>query len=108
MSRDEASTMRRCLARRALSPAFERWRLVLAPGAERLTDPSEWSGSLVLVERGLLEAECTSGGTTRFPAGSLIAPGWLPVRAIRNPGTQPVSLLAVRRRVPKPSSAGPR
>ena len=80
-----------------LPPGFERWRLRLDPGAERASTASEWEGAIVLVEQGSLEVECVSGGRRRFPRGSLIALGWLPLRALRNAGPVPVEVVAVRR-----------
>lgn len=81
-----------------LPPAFERWELVLEPGAERPTDASEWAGALVLVERGCVEVDCRAGGHRSFHAGDLLALGWLPVRTLRNRGSEAVELLAIRRR----------
>lgn len=103
----QARSLRRCLTRRDLPATFYRWRLSLEPGAERPTGPDEWTGAIVLVERGVLEAECEAGGIERFVAGSLIAPGRLPVRVIRNPGPYDLSLVAVRRRAVEPAPAAP-
>ncbi|HSJ00188.1 MAG TPA: hypothetical protein VLA59_07375 [Patescibacteria group bacterium] len=86
------------LGRPDLPPAFERFRVVLAPGDRRPTRPAEWAGCLVLVERGAVEVDCDAGGTRSFAAGDLLAPGWLPIRALRNPGAVEASLVAVRRR----------
>lgn len=86
------------LCRDALPPSLERWRVVLAPGAERRTSASEWDGAVVLVEHGSLEVECVAGGHRTFVAGDLLALGWLPLARLRNPGLEAVGLLAVRRR----------
>lgn len=88
----------RWLSRADLPPAFERWRLVLAPGARRLTSPSEWEGALVVVERGSVTVGCGGGGSRSFVTGDLLALGWLPVRSLGNVGAQDAWLLAVRRR----------
>jgi hypothetical protein len=80
------------LTRRPLPPAFERWRVELAAGAERSTDAGDWAGALVLV--------CHAGGRRTFAEGDLLALGWLPLRSLRNPGVQPTTILAVRRRRP--------
>lgn len=86
------------LGRTDLPPAFERFRVMLAPGDRRPTRPAEWAGCLVLVERGAIEVDCGAGGVRSFPTGDLIALGWLPVRTLRNPGADEAWLLAVRRR----------
>ena len=85
------------LTREHLPPGFVRWRLSLAPGAERASSASEWEGAIVLVARGTLDIECLAGGCERFHRGDLLALGWLPVRALRNPGRAPLELVAVRR-----------
>lgn len=86
------------LARPDLPPAFERFRVVLAPGASQPTLPAQWAGCLVLIERGAVEVDCDSGGMRSFAAGDLLALGWLPIRTLRNPGAAETCLLAVRRR----------
>ena len=86
------------LGRPDLPPAFERFRLTLAPGEVRPTRPGEWAGCLVLVERGAIEVDCDAGGMRSFSAGDLLALGWLPIRTLRNPGAREACLLAVRRR----------
>lgn len=86
------------LGRPHLPPAFERFRLVVAPGEHRPTGPEAWAGCLVLVERGALEVDCDGGGMRSFVAGDLLALGWLPIRALRNPGMVETNLVAVRRR----------
>jgi hypothetical protein len=91
------------LARPDLPPGFERWQVVLEPGDERATEPAEWAGALVLVERGLVEAVCRAGGHRTFRAGDLVALGWLPLRLLRNPATEVASIVAVRRRGKPPS-----
>ena len=86
------------VGRTDLPPAFERFRVMLAPGDRRPTGPAEWAGCLVLVERGAIEVDCDAGGVRSFPTGDLIALGWLPVRTLRNPGADEAWLLAIRRR----------
>lgn len=86
------------LGRPDLPPVFERFRLVLSPGERRPTRPAEWAGCLVLVERGTIEVDCDAGGMRSFAAGDLLALGWLPIRALRNPGSAEAILVAVRRR----------
>jgi hypothetical protein len=86
------------LAAAQLPPGFERWRLEIGPLTERPTHAREWAGAIVLVESGVLEAICELGGFRRFVAGDLLALGWLPLVRLRNPGREPVRLVAVRRR----------
>lgn len=83
--------------RAALPLAYERWRVELAPGAERESVSGEWSGTLVLIESGRLEVSCLAGGRHTFGTGDLLALGWLPLRRLRNTGRIPLRLLAVRR-----------
>jgi hypothetical protein len=94
---DEDAALRDALTRRDLPRGVERWRVELSAGATRPAEPGEWAGALVLVERGALDVECRVGGTRSFVSGDLLALGWLPLRRLRNPGDEPVSLLAVRR-----------
>lgn len=94
----EDSALRAALGRSDLPPGLERWRARLAPGDTRVTEGGEWAGALVLVERGELEIECTDGGRRRFIQGDLLALDWLPLRMLHSRGTEPVELLAVRRR----------
>jgi len=86
------------LERDALEPSFERWQVVLAPGSKQPMSASEWDGAVVLVECGTVELRCGSGDRRTFSAGDLLALGWLNVTSLGNPGSQPVRLLAVRRR----------
>lgn len=93
------------LTRPDLPARFERWRVELPPGSRRPTSCGEWAGALVRVELGTLEVGCEAGGHRTFAAGDLIAPGWLPIVELRNPGEVPVRLVAVRRRGTPPSEA---
>jgi hypothetical protein len=86
------------LERDSLEPSFERWQVVLGPGAQRPTSASEWDSAVVLVECGAVELRCGSGDRRTFIAGDLLALGWLNVTSLCNPGSQTVRLLAVRRR----------
>ena len=91
------------LSGRELPPGFERWRVVLEPMTERPTDPGEWAGALVLIERGLVEAVCDAGGHRTFVEGDLLVLGWLPICLLRNPAPEEARLLAVRRRARLPT-----
>ncbi|HEX2141600.1 MAG TPA: hypothetical protein VHK28_04895 [Candidatus Limnocylindria bacterium] len=96
------------LQRDDLPQRFERWWLSLSPGASRSTRATEWTGSLVLVERGVLRVECLSGEQRTFGPGDLLVPGCLPLRTLHNAGDTEVRLVAVRRRASgePPATAG--
>jgi len=87
----------RALARVPLPPAFDRLTITLEPGDARLTEATEWSDCIVMVERGTVEVECVGGARRSFAEGDLLALECLPVRALRNRGPDQVRLLAVRR-----------
>lgn len=94
MTGDEAAF----LTRPDLPDGFERWELELAARTTRPTTSDEWAGALVRIESGILEVGCEAGGQETFRAGDLLALGWLPLVELRNPGDEPVRILAVRRR----------
>ncbi|HET6547234.1 MAG TPA: hypothetical protein VFG79_02175 [Solirubrobacter sp.] len=74
--------------------------VAVAAGGERPYAASEWSDSLVIVDRGEIEL-CGAGGTRRrFTRGALIWLDGVPLRALRNPGGEPAVLLAVSRTLP--------
>jgi hypothetical protein len=102
-----ARSLAELLQRDDLPPRFERWWVSLPPGTSRPTRAAEWTGSLVLVERGRLGVECLDGEQRTFGPGDLLVPGCLPLRTLRNAGDAEVRLVAVRRRVRKRPSAAP-
>lgn len=106
VDRADGADLARLLTRPDLPATFERWRMVLAPGAEQPTTAEEWAGALVLVERGHLEVDCHAGGRHTFAAGDLLVLGWLPLQTLRNRGEVPVRLVAVRRRGNRPPEGG--
>ena len=69
----------------------------LPPGGERPYDAAEWTGALVIVVRGEVELECVDGDRPRFAGGAVLWLAGLPVRELRNPGSEPAVLVAVRR-----------
>jgi hypothetical protein len=74
--------------------------VAVAPGGERAYEAGEWSGALVIVDRGEIEL-CGAGGTRRrFARGALIWLDDVPLRALHNPGGEPAVLLAVSRTLP--------
>ena len=86
------------LRRPDLPAAFERRRLVLAPGVAGMTGPAPWVGALVLVEQGRLEVDCTAGGRQVFGPGEILVLDALPVVSVRNVGPTAVRLTIVHRR----------
>src|SRR3954469_16152693 len=83
---------------RALPATFELRLVALDPGGDRPYDPAEWRGALVVVERGEVELEATSGRCWTFKAGSVLWPVALPRRALHNRGPEQTVLSAVTRR----------
>ena len=87
-------------AGRALPPAFVRREIVVPPGAERPYDPTEWVDSLVVVKDGEIELESQAGHlATTFRRGDILWLTGLPLRVLRNRGSEPAVLIAVSRRV---------
>ncbi len=85
------------LARTDLPSAFERRRLVLAPGVGATTGPAPWAGALVLVEHGRLEVDCAASGCHVFGPGEILVLGALPLVSVRNVGRAAVRLTIVHR-----------
>jgi quercetin dioxygenase-like cupin family protein len=86
----------RLLGRR-LPEEFDVRRIVVAPGAERPYDESEWEDALVVVESGGVELECTGGKRRGFRRGDVLWLIGLPLRALHNRGAVPTVLVAVSR-----------
>jgi hypothetical protein len=76
-----------------------RARAISIPAGEtRSYDESEWRDALVLVEQGEVEIECLGGSCERFGRGALLCLASLPLRALRNPGSETTRLTAISRR----------
>jgi hypothetical protein len=69
----------------------------IACGETRTFVNAEWRCALVVVERGVLELECTAGQLLRFEQGAALWLDGLPLRALHNGGDEPALLSAVRR-----------
>jgi len=67
------------------------------PGGERPYDPAEWQDALVLVRSGEIELRGVSGATRSFGCGDLIWLDGVPLRLLRNPGSEPAVLVAITR-----------
>ncbi len=77
---------------------FARRRITLAPRAALAFDAAAWTDAIVLVEHGTLELVGRAGVRRRFGAGDVLALAPLDLSALRNPGAEPVELVAVTRR----------
>jgi quercetin dioxygenase-like cupin family protein len=84
------------LGRRLRAP-FELRVLTLQPGAEQAYDEEDWRDALVVVEQGEVELESTDGERRVFKRGDLLTLARLPLRALRNRGSEPAVLVAVTR-----------
>jgi hypothetical protein len=84
-----------------LAIGFERWRMVVASGAERPTSAEEWADALVIVEHGAIEVVCRDGSRQTYPSGSILCLSWVTVARLRNHGPGDAVIAAVRRR-PRP------
>ncbi|MDQ3811469.1 MAG: hypothetical protein M3336_14380 [Chloroflexota bacterium] len=79
-------------------PQYEQRRLVIAPGAEHPSGADEWADAIVVIESGHVEVECLAGARRMFQANAMVCLDWLPLRALRNTGSEPAVLVAIRRR----------
>ena len=82
---------------RPLPPSFELRVITIEPGGERAYDHAAWCGALVVMERGTIELETTTGGRYAFRRGDILWLERLPLRALRNCGSIPAVLAAVSR-----------
>jgi hypothetical protein len=82
---------------RTAPPAFGRRVVELAPGAELAFDPAGWQDAIVFVLAGDIDVQCPSGAGHRFGSGAVLCFTRLPVRTLRNPGSEPARLLAIWR-----------
>jgi hypothetical protein len=82
---------------RELPRSFVLKVLTLPPGAAEPYREADWADAIVIVERGVLELECTRGGSREFRRGAILWFAGLPLRTLRNCGPEPVVLTAVSR-----------
>jgi hypothetical protein len=71
--------------------------LTIAPGVRRPYRRRDWQDTLVIIESGALDLECTHGGVWRFAAGAIIALADLPLRSLRNGGAETLELTLAKR-----------
>lgn len=88
------------MPRKCRPPSFQRRVVTLAPSSVRHYRAAEWRDALVIVARGQIELETLRGHRTRFRTGDILWLTGLPLGALRNPCSQPATLLAVSRTRP--------
>lgn len=79
-------------------PGFELRAVAIEAGAERSYDEAEWRDALVVLTRGTLELISSAGVRSSFERGAVLCLVGLPLRALRNCGSERVVLVAVARR----------
>jgi quercetin dioxygenase-like cupin family protein len=72
--------------------------VAVAPGCEHAYDEAEWRDAIVSVTCGEIELECLGGARHEFRTGDVLWLAGLPLRVLRNRGTEPALLVAVSRR----------
>jgi hypothetical protein len=82
---------------RALPRSFVLKVFTLPAGDEEPYREADWADAIVIVEQGVLELECTRGGSREFQRGAILWFAGLPLRTLRNRGPEPVVLTAVSR-----------
>jgi hypothetical protein len=82
---------------RSVSPQFHLRIVAVEPGCEEAYVEEDWRDTLVVVEQGEVDLEYVSGSRCRFVRGDVLFLAGLPLRALRNPGDEPVLLAAVSR-----------
>ena len=78
-------------------PGFEYRAVTVEPGGDRIYHRSEWRDALVLITRGAIELECRDGSRRQLGRGDVFWLAGLPLRRIRNRGSEPARLIAIRR-----------
>jgi hypothetical protein len=73
-------------------------RVVVAPGSTRPFVEREWRDTIVGIESGEIELECTAGSRRRFTQGAVLWLAGLSLRALHGCGPGPAVLIAVSRR----------
>jgi hypothetical protein len=82
---------------RSVPPQFRLRIVAVEPGCEQAYVEAEWLDTLVVVEQGEVDLEWVSGSRCRFVRGDVLFLAGLPLRALRNPGDEPMLLAAVSR-----------
>lgn len=76
---------------------FEQRCVLLAHAGAHPYDAREWSGALVVVERGLLELEWAGGARLRFEPGDTLCLSGLGLRMLRGAAAGPTVLVVLCR-----------
>jgi hypothetical protein len=76
---------------------FEQRRVLLAHAAVLPYDARQWSGALLVVERGLLELEWAGGARLRFEPGDTLCLAGLGLRTLRGAAAGPTVLVVLCR-----------
>jgi hypothetical protein len=82
---------RRCPAK------FRRRTLTLLPSDAIDFVPADWADAVVVVERGALEVECSTGRCASFAEGAVLVFDGLALRRLRNAGGDPLVITALSR-----------
>jgi hypothetical protein len=88
-----------------LPPGFELRTVAVEPGDELPYRDDDWRDALVIVERGELDIECVRGGHRQFRSGAILWLTGLPLRMLRNLGSEPVVIAAVSRKPAGPMNS---
>ena len=98
MKREDSDGDPRPLLPAPLSPSFELRAVSVAPGGVHMYRESDWRDALIVVDRGQIELESLFGSRRRFRRGDVLWFAGLPLRALRNRGSETAVLLAISRR----------
>ena len=84
-------------------PRFRRRVVTIAPGETVPFVEADWTGALVVIERGDVDLCCTRGGRRRFGASAILVLAGLSLASLHNPGVDDVVLVSLSRAAPSPS-----
>jgi len=76
---------------------FELREIALPPGGELPYEEADWRDALVVLEAGEIELEAVSGARRHLGAGDVFWLVGLPLRALRNAGSEAAVLVTVSR-----------
>jgi hypothetical protein len=82
---------------RTLPPGTRVRTVILLPAQAVDYRPEDWADTLVVVERGTLELECSRGVRARFGSGSVLTLVAVEPRRLLNSGSTPLVLKALTR-----------
>jgi hypothetical protein len=82
----------------ALPPWFERRTVTIGAGEELAANASSWHDEIVSIEAGAIEVVGADGSIVHLATGAMLFLDGLVDVALRNTGTAPAVLAAIRRR----------